>query len=99
MPAYIVVQVNVRDHARYDHYKSLAPESIAKYGGKYLVRGGKTETLEGTWAPERFVVLEFPSAARARDWWASSEYAPAKALRHATADTEMLLVEGIAVLP
>jgi len=58
------------------------------------VRGGKSETLEGSWAPTRFAVLEFPSMERARAWWASPEYAPAKAMRQASAATEMLLIEG-----
>jgi len=59
------------------------------------VRGGRTETLEGSWSPERFVVLEFDSVERAREWWASEEYAEAKALRQAIARTEMIIVEGV----
>ena len=62
--------------------------------GKYLVRGAKTTTLEGTWDPKRFVILEFPTADAARGWWNSPEYAPAKALRQSCATTQMLLVEG-----
>ena len=99
MPTYIVVQVDVKDPARYEQYKAMVPASLAKYGGRFLVRGGKTETLEGTWSPPRFVVLEFPSTERARAWWSSAEYAPAKALRQATADTEMLLAEGLPIAP
>lgn len=95
MSAYVVVQVSVKDPEKYERYKSMAPASIAQHGGRYLVRGGKTETLEGTWRPSRFVVLEFPSMERARAWWKCAEYAEAKALRNATADTEMLLVEGL----
>jgi uncharacterized protein (DUF1330 family) len=95
MSAYVVVQITVRDPARYEEYKVMAPASIAQYGGRYLVRGGKTETLEGTWLPTRFVILEFPSAERARAWWNSTEYATAKPIRQASADTEMLLVEGL----
>ena len=95
MPAYVVVQITVRDAATYERYKELAPPSIAAYGGRYIVRGGATETLEGSWRPTRFVVLEFPSVERARAWWNSPEYAAAKALRQASAETEMLLVEGL----
>ena len=58
-------------------------------------RGGKTECLEGEWSPPRFVILEFENAERARAWWSSPEYADAKKLRHATANTRMLLVEGL----
>ena len=95
MPAYIVVQVNVNDPTQYERYKGMAPPAIAQYGGRYLTRGGKTETLEGTWKPSRFVILEFPSMERAREWWHSPEYAEAKALRNRIADTEMLLAEGL----
>jgi uncharacterized protein (DUF1330 family) len=96
MPAYIAVEVDVHDPVTYERYKSLAPASIAAHGGRYLVRGGACETLEGTWSPRRFVILEFPTAAQARAWWGSADYAEAKALRQASARTEMLLAEGFA---
>jgi uncharacterized protein (DUF1330 family) len=99
MPAYVVVQVTVNNPTPYEHYKTLAPPSIAAHGGRYLVRGAPVETLEGTWHPSRFVILEFPTAANARAWWNSEHYKPAKALRQANADTEMILVEGIAPSP
>lgn len=95
MPAYVVVEIAVNDAERYERYKQLAPPSIAAYGGRYLARGGKTETLEGSWKPPRFVILEFPTAQQARAWWESSEYAPAKTLRQECAGTEMILVEGV----
>ncbi|QSQ16444.1 DUF1330 domain-containing protein [Myxococcus landrumensis] len=95
MPAYVVVEVSVHDVQTYERYKQLAPPSIALYGGRYLVRGGATEALEGTWQPPRFVLLEFPSIAQAREWWSSPEYAAAKALRHASAHTMMLLMDGL----
>ena len=95
MPAYVAVQIDVRDAATYERYKELAPPSIAAYGGRYLVRGGATTTLEGEWSPARFVILEFPSVDLARRWWDSPEYAEAKALRQASASTQMLLVEGL----
>jgi uncharacterized protein (DUF1330 family) len=97
--AYIVVQITVQDPVTYEHYKVLAPASIAAYGGRYIVRGGSSEVLEGSWQPARFVVLEFPTAAQARAWWSSPEYAPAKAVRQRCAHTEMLLIEGAAPLP
>jgi uncharacterized protein (DUF1330 family) len=95
MSAYVVVQVDVGDPVRYEDYKRLVPASLAKYGGRFIVRGGKTETLEGTWSPRRFVMLEFPDVERAKAWWASAEYAEAKALRQATSQTEMIVVEGV----
>ncbi len=95
MPAYVLVQIAVHDAQTYERYKQLAPPSIAHYGGRYLVRGGGTEVLQGTWQPPRLVLLEFPTVEQARAWWASPEYAAAKALRHASAHTMMLLVEGL----
>jgi uncharacterized protein (DUF1330 family) len=94
MAAYVVVQIGIHDPVRYERYKTLAPPSIAAYGGRYLVRGGPSELLEGEWQPARLVILEFPDAARARAWWSSPEYAPAKSIRQACARTEMLLIEG-----
>ena len=94
MPAYIIVDVEIHDPVQYEDYKKLTPISLGKYQGKFIVRGGKTETLEGGWDPQRIVVLEFPNAELAKSWWASEEYAPAKALRHRTAKSKMILVEG-----
>lgn len=95
MAAYVVVQIEVRDPVQYEEYRRLAPPSIAAYGGRYLVRGGASEPLEGAWQPSRLVILEFPDEARARAWWASPEYAEAKALRQRSARTEMLLIAGV----
>ena len=96
MSAYIVVQVDVTEPAGYDEYKKMVPSSLAAYGGKFVVRGGACETLEGSWQPKRLVVLEFPSVAKAKQWWASDEYRDAKALRQRTAKSEMIVVEGAA---
>lgn len=95
MAAYIVVEVDVRDKERYEDYKRLTPPTLAQYGGRFVVRGGAAETLEGDRSPGRVVIVEFPSAEQARAWWGSDEYAPAKALRQATARTRMILVEGV----
>jgi uncharacterized protein (DUF1330 family) len=92
--AYVIVDITIHDPVVYEKYKELAPAGIATYGGKYLVRGAKTTILEGTWSPKRLVILQFPSAEKARAWWNSDEYAEAKALRHTCATTQMLLVEG-----
>ncbi|MFN2438419.1 MAG: DUF1330 domain-containing protein [Chitinophagaceae bacterium] len=99
MPAYVIVEVNIHDPKGYEEYKKLTPASIAAYGGKFLVRGGKTETIEGDWTPERIVVVEFPDVEVAKKWWSSPEYAPAKNIRHNTAKTKMILVEGYAPIP
>ena len=94
MAAYIVVEVEVRDAARHENYKGMVPPSLAPYGGRFLVRGGNVETLEGRWSPKRLVIVEFLSVENAKAWWASAEYAEAKALRQATANTQMIVVEG-----
>jgi uncharacterized protein (DUF1330 family) len=96
MSAYIVVEVEVQDPQRYENYKAMVPASLEAHGGRFLVRGGKVETLEGDWAPKRFVIVEFPSVEKANAWWASEEYAEAKALRQATAKTQMIVVDGVA---
>lgn len=95
MSAYIIVQIDIKDPARYEEYKNLAPASIAKFGGKYIVRGGKTDILEGKWKPSRLVILEFESVQRAKEWWSSEEYSEARALRHQIADAQMIVVEGL----
>ena len=95
MPAYVVVEIEVLDAERYETYKRMVPPSLAAYGGRFVVRGGAAETLEGEWSPKRLVIVEFPSAERAKAWWGSPEYAEAKALRQATARTQMIVVEGL----
>jgi uncharacterized protein (DUF1330 family) len=95
MPAYVIVDIEVTDPAGYEAYKQMAPLTLATYAGRYLARGGATALLEGGWTPSRLVILEFPDAAHARQWLDSPEYAPARALRHRTASTNMVLLEGV----
>jgi len=95
MAGYVIVNIEVTDAERYKEYIQAAPASIARFGGRYLARGGRAERLEGDWMPLRFVVLEFPSYERAREWWASDDYAAARALRQASANANMIVVEGL----
>jgi uncharacterized protein (DUF1330 family) len=95
MPAYVVIEVEVIDAEAFERYKRLAPPSIAAYGGRYLARGGRTAALEGDRAPQRLVLLEFPNLERAREWWASAEYAPARSMREGAARVWMTCVEGV----
>jgi uncharacterized protein (DUF1330 family) len=95
MSAFVVVQVEVKDPARYEAYKRMVPPTLEKFGGRFVVRGGPVHVMEGTWAPKRFVLVEFPSVEQAKAWWSSPEYADAKALRQATAESQMIIVEGI----
>ncbi len=95
MSAYVIVDIEVTDPAGYEDYKKLAAPAVAAYDGKYIARGGKTETLEGNWAPTRLVILEFPSVERAKQWLNSPEYSAARQLRHKYARSQMIVVEGV----
>jgi uncharacterized protein (DUF1330 family) len=99
MPVYVVVDIAIHDPVTWERYKEMAPATIGRYGGRYAVRGGTLTTLEGAWRPQRLVILEFPDAAKARAWWDSPEYAPAKALRQASATTGMVLIDGPSLDP
>lgn len=94
MAGYIIVEVKITDPEAYERYKAAVPATLAAYGGKFLVRGGRAETLEGDWEPNRLVVLEFESVERAQAWWNSDEYAEPKRLRQSAAVTRMIVVEG-----
>jgi uncharacterized protein (DUF1330 family) len=95
LAAYVIVDIVIHDPVRYEEYKRLAGPTLAPFGGRFIVRGGPVEHLEGSRPTGRLVVLEFPSARHAREWWDSPAYAPAKAVRLETATTEMILVEGL----
>jgi uncharacterized protein (DUF1330 family) len=95
MPAYVIVDIEITDPIGYEQYKKMASESIKLYGGKYLARGGPNETLEGDWKANRLVILEFENTARVKTWLTSSEYSPARDLRHKFACSKMIVVEGI----
>ena len=95
MPAYFIVDVDVTDSAGFEEYRKLVPATVEKYGGRFLVRGGQVEKLEGEWQPKRVVVLEFPSVEQAKRWYDSPEYRDPKALRFRTAKTNLLLVDGV----
>jgi len=95
MAAYVVVQVDVKDPVRYADYRAMVPASLEKYGGRFVIRGGQVHPMEGTWNPKRLVMVEFPSVEQAKAWWASPEYADAKALRQATAESQLIIIEGV----
>ncbi|HXL21975.1 MAG TPA: DUF1330 domain-containing protein [Candidatus Dormibacteraeota bacterium] len=95
MAAYVVVEVEVKDPVRYEEYRKTVAPTLAAYGGRFLVRGGKVDVLEGSWSPKRLVIVEFPDVATAKAWWASAEYANPKAIRQSASRTEMIVVEGI----
>ena len=95
MPAYFIVDNEVTDSAGFEDYRKQVPATVEKYGGRFLVRGGEIQTLEGDWKPKRIVVTEFPSIEQARRWYDSEEYRALKALRLRTARGSVVLVEGV----
>ena len=95
MAAYVIVEVKITDPVEYEEYKKHTPAAVAAFDGKFLVRGGRVEKLEGEWEPERIVVLEFPTIERAREWWNSDLYTAARIIRQRAAETKMIVVEGV----
>jgi len=95
MPAYLIVDIDITDPVRYADYIKAVPASIAAYGGKFVVRGGKAQRLEGSWNPKRVVVLHFDTYERALEWWGSEEYREPKALRQSASVSNMILIEGL----
>ena len=95
MSAYVIVEIDIVDPTGYEEYKQLASATVEKYGGKYIVRGGAVETLEGDWKPKRIVVLQFDSMQRAKEWLNCEEYREPRKMRHRIARTRMVVVEGV----
>ena len=95
MAAYVIVNIEIQDPTRYEEYKPKAHATVQAFGGRYIVRGGQVDVLEGRWTPRRVVVLEFPDRRAAHDWWNSSEYEDAKTIRQSCAYTEMIVVDGV----
>ena len=94
MAGYVVVQVSIHDPEGFAVYRDMVPPTLESYGGRYLVRGGDWENLEGEWNPQRMVIIEFDSVDQAKSWWSSEEYAPAKKLREETATSKLVIVDG-----
>lgn len=94
MSAYVIGEIEVTDAAAYDEYRKQVLATIEKYGGRFLVRGGDVEPLEGGWSPKRIVVLEFPSLQQARTWYRSPEYAPLIKLRQKGSRGKLIAVQG-----
>ena len=94
MKAYLVLDFAVHDFAGFRPYIEAIPTFIAKHGGRYIVRGVEPEIMEGDWAPERLVVLEFPSRDAAKAFLADPEAQPLFAIRHATTTSRLVLIDG-----
>jgi len=95
MPAYVLANVTVKEPVRYEEYRRLVTPTLVRYGGRFIVRGGAVDVLEGDWRPGRLVIIEFPSADQARAWYNSPEYSEARLIRQATSEGTLLIVEGV----
>src|SRR5262252_5632244 len=91
---YVIASLTIKDTVRFEDYRRTVLPTMEKYGGRLVARGGPI-VLEGEWPREKLLIAEFPSLDRAKQWWASPEYAEPKALRLATADSELVIVQGV----
>jgi len=95
MPAYVIADLEILDPVAFEEYQQKVPATIAAHGGRYLARGGTTGVFEGTWRPNRLVILEFPSLLQLKTWWESPEYRPLRALRERSARANVVVTEGL----
>ena len=95
MAAYVLAEIEIRNPEGYKEYTQTVPATIAQYGGRFLIRGGAVEVLEGDWPQRRRVLIEFPSMQQAKKWWDSPEYAKPKMMRRANSEGRLLLLEGV----
>lgn len=93
VPGYVVAEVDITDPATFAKYAAKAPGTIAQYGGHYVIRNGKNESIEGD-APKRFVVIQFESVEKAKAWEDSPEYSAIKPIRHSSAKSRVFIIEG-----
>ena len=94
MPAYALFQIRITDPERYREYVAQVAPTVEAFGGRFRVRGGEYQVMEGDWGEWRHVVLEFPSADQAHAWYASEAYAPLKALRQSASEGRGIIIEG-----
>jgi uncharacterized protein (DUF1330 family) len=94
MKAYVIADINVTDPDLYAEYRKQVPATVERHGGRFLVRGGPSETLEGNWRPSRVIVIEFPDMAAAKAWYNSQEYGPLITLRQKASTGAVIMVEG-----
>jgi len=95
MGAYFIGRIQVRDPVEYQKYTAQTPGLIQKYGGRFLVRGGPVKFTEGSWEPDRWVVLEFPDMASLEKWYHSKEYQEVLPIRKSSATSDAVAVEGV----
>jgi uncharacterized protein (DUF1330 family) len=95
MAAYVIADIRIRNESLLQEYGQFSESSIAKYGGRFIARGGTVETMEGDWSPNIVVIVEFPTIERAREWYASPEYAEALKIREEAMERQLIFIEGV----
>lgn len=96
MSVYLIVNSDVKDKEAHKKYLAKVPDLVARHGGEYLARGGDFEVLEGDWRPTRLILFRFPDRESVKALFSDPEYLPLKALRHSIADTQIVMVDGVA---
>ena len=91
---YIIVRVSINNDELFQKYPPLSTEVMKKYGGKYIIRGGKTEVFEGEWPVDRTTVVEFESFESAKKCYESVEYLEAMKIRRNSTKSDLILIEG-----
>ena len=95
MAAYVIADVEVTDEALFEEYRKLVPATVESFGGRYIVRGGASEVVEGNQTPHRTVIIEFPTFEQAKAWHASDEYANPKQMRIDSTNSNVMIVDGV----
>jgi uncharacterized protein (DUF1330 family) len=96
MAAYVIANIHVTDSGKFERYKVLSTAAVKAHGGRFLIRGGRAESVEGTWKPDRLTVIEFPSWDAATNYVDSHDYGQAREARRGIASVDMIVVEGLA---
>jgi len=94
MPAYVIAEIDITDPEAYKEYQVAVPATVDKYGGRFLVRGGRIVAKDGGWDPKRVIVIQFPSIEAAEKWYHSAEYAPLLDIRLKATKSRLIITEG-----
>ena len=95
MAGYAIIHDEIQDQALFAEFRSKVGATVEAHGGRYLVRGGAIEVMDGDWVPDRIIVIEFDSAEQAKAWLTSPEYLEIKQIRMKAAKASVLVVEGV----
>ena len=95
MAGYALIDVEITDQAAFAEFRERAAAVVEAHGGRFLVRGGATEVLQGDWTPHRVIVIEFESVERAKSWWNSPAHTELRAILDRCSNTTTTIVEGV----